>query len=156
MDENTNVEKINVRKRGSSKSWSKATTTVVILLIIFGIGYYFLGNLKTDDAEIVDSSKYQAVFLTNGQTYFGKISNLEEKYVKISDVYYIVLRQPLQSQRNEEGGQSQQSGTEYTLIKLGKELHGPTSMSINRDHILFVEDLSDDSKIVQAIYSSNQ
>ncbi|MBU2575853.1 hypothetical protein KKF64_02080, partial [Patescibacteria group bacterium] len=63
-------------------------------------------------------------------------------------------------QQTEEGQQqaTDQQG-ELSLVKLGNELHGPTdSMFINRDHVLFVEDLKDDSNVVQAIdnYKSGQ
>jgi len=38
------------------------------------------------------------------------------------------------------------------LIKLGNEIHGPAdSMIITKDHILFIEQLKDDSKVVRAI-----
>jgi hypothetical protein len=53
--------------------------------------------------------------------------------------------------------QQLQPGTEtptanINLVKLGAELHGPTDeMRINRDHILFIEDLKDDSQVVQGI-----
>jgi len=43
------------------------------------------------------------------------------------------------------------------LIKLGKELHGPKDqMVLNRDHILFIEELSSDSKVVKSIEKYNQ
>jgi hypothetical protein len=42
--------------------------------------------------------------------------------------------------------------TNINIVKLGGELHGPTDeMRINRDTVLFIEDLKSDSKVVSAI-----
>jgi hypothetical protein len=39
-----------------------------------------------------------------------------------------------------------------TLIKMGNEIHGPMdSMLINRSQVVLVEDLKNDSRVVQAI-----
>jgi hypothetical protein len=39
-----------------------------------------------------------------------------------------------------------------SLVKLGNELHGPKDeMTINKAHIIFVEDLKADGKVVTAI-----
>ena len=46
---------------------------------------------------------------------------------------------------------------EFTLIKLGGELHGPKDqMTINRNQILFIEELKADSKVVTAIVASRK
>ncbi|MBU2028949.1 hypothetical protein KJ761_03630 [Patescibacteria group bacterium] len=104
----------------------------------------------------VDSSKYQAVFLTNGQVYFGKVANEKASYVSLNDVYYLVLKKPLQNQQQEGEQAQEQAKPEYSLVKLGKEMHGPTSMSINKDQILFIENLADDSKVVSTIKGGQQ
>ncbi len=73
------------------------------------------------------------------------------RYVKVTDIYYLQLRQPLQNQQNA-GEENAPAQPDLTLIKLGNELHGPIDMmEINRDHLLFTEKLKDDSKVVQAI-----
>ena len=122
--------------------------TILILAIVIG-GLWFYNKQQSGKSSFVDTSKYQAVFLSNGQTYFGKVSDENESYVTLSEVFYMVVNKPLQDQ--EQTTAADQAKPEYTLMKLGKELHGPTSMNINRDHILFIENLSDDSKVVSAI-----
>lgn len=95
----------------------------------------------------LDSEKYWAVFLTNEQVYFGHLENLDTDYPKLTDIYYFVLKDPLQGQLQDE-----ERKVEPGLVKLGSEIHGPVdSMIINKDHILFVEQLKDDSKVVKAI-----
>ncbi len=125
----------------------------IILVVIVAAAIVFLRKDKSSVSAIVDSTKYQAVFVSNGQVYFGKVSGEKKQYVSLSDVYYLVLKQPLQNQKEGEEQPQEQPKPGYSLIKLGKEMHGPTSMSINRDQILFIENLADDSKVVSAISS---
>jgi len=139
---------------GENKSGSvKKIAIIIIIAIIVIVGVFIAKRGKNN--LVVDSSKYQAVFLSNGQTYFGNVVNPNEKYVSLTNVYYLVLKQPLQNQNNTDQNQSQ-TAPEYSLIKLGKELHGPTSMSINKDQILFIENLADDSKVVITIKNTQK
>jgi hypothetical protein len=91
------------------------------------------------------SDAWQAVFLSNGQVYFGHVVKTTPSSVVLQDIYYLQASGPLQA-----GAEQQQK--DLALVKLGAELHGPTDeMRINREHVLFVEDLKDDSKVVKAI-----
>ncbi|PIP26195.1 MAG: hypothetical protein COX31_03620 [Candidatus Moranbacteria bacterium CG23_combo_of_CG06-09_8_20_14_all_40_16] len=137
------------------RSGFKKLLIIAVIVIIAIAGYWVFK--KPSSNSIVDATKYQAVFLSNGQTYFGKVVDPNEKYIALTDVYYLVLKQPLQSQKNDAADQDQdRSKAEYTLIKLGKEMHGPTSMSINKDQILFIENLADDSRVVSAIKNTQK
>lgn len=98
------------------------------------------------------SSDYQAVFLVNGQVYFGKVaSRLNASFMTLKDVYYLQINQQLQPV--EEGQPQQPEQPQFLLVKLGtQEIHGPKDeMYINRDQISFVEDLRSDSQVIQAI-----
>lgn len=93
-----------------------------------------------------DASTYQAVFLTNGQAYFGKLRGASSRTPVLDDVYY--LQTPVQGQA---------SGTpQFSLAKLGQgEVHGPQDrMFINRDQLLFWEDLRQDSQVLKTIGES--
>lgn len=111
---------------------------VVIALVVMG-----------QQGMFASKKGYQAVFLSNGQVYFGKVTNENGGTVKVSDVYYLRVQRQVQPQpEGEEAAQQPQ----VQLIKLGNELHGPQDeMRINRDHILFVEDMKDDGRVVKAI-----
>lgn len=124
---------------------------VVVLLVICGA--WFAWSKMGGDTG-VKSGQYQAVFLTNGQVYFGKVSNVSGDYVKLSDIYYLQVQQSVQPEdkKKENNDQSQVS-----LAKLGSELHGPEdSMQISRQQVLFWENLKNDGKVVQAINSYKQ
>jgi hypothetical protein len=109
---------------------------VALLAAVFWMGH-----------PVVESKQYQAVFLTNGQVYFGKVKNVEAKTVTLTDIYYLQS-----NQQNPQQGTAQQDQPQLSLVKLGNELHGPEDMmAINRDQILFWENLKDSGKVVQAI-----
>ena|SRR3989338_7827997 len=121
---------------------------VFLVLIILLAGYLFYGQsiwfyLKTKG--------YQSVFLTNGQVYFGKISK-SGQWIKLSDVYYLQITDPLQPAGNQGDSVIPKKEQSIQLVKLGSELHGPADvMYIEKDKILFWENMKDDSKVLQAI-----
>ncbi|MBU4332519.1 hypothetical protein KKD19_01730 [Patescibacteria group bacterium] len=124
----------------------------VIVLGIAGLALKRFVFLKqTSNIFIGDEGEsYYAVFLTNGQVYFGHLYDRESEYPFLCDIYYLRLNQSLHQQK--EGEVTVLDKPELALIKLGTELHGPIDeMRINRDHILFIETLREDSKVVEAI-----
>ncbi len=124
---------------------------VVVVLLVLGV--WFAWSKMGGDAG-VKSGQYQAVFLTNGQVYFGKVSDVNNGYVKLSDIYYLQVQQSVQPTDKSKSSNDQ---SQVSLAKLGSELHGPEdSMNINRDQVLFWENLKNDGKVVQAINSYKQ
>lgn len=83
---------------------------------------------------------YYAVFLTNGQAYFGTIGKEDDKRLVLNNIYYIQKSQDSQAQND------------ITLLKLGNEVHGPEDMmEINKSQLLFVEKLKSDGRVMKAI-----
>ena len=88
----------------------------------------------------IGAARYQAVFLSNGQTYFGHYIDRIGPYVKIENAFYIQTSTPSEDQ----------APPESRLIKRGNELHQPLpAVLIPRSAILFVEDLRPDSPVGQ-------
>jgi hypothetical protein len=127
----------------------KLIMIIVILVVVVGIVWFVWGRIS----PATTSGAYQAVFLSNGQVYFGKVSNLHSDYVKLADIFYLQMKKGVQTQEPPaEGEQPAAAQSQLSLIKLGSELHGPQdSMIINQKHVLFIESLKDDSKVVAAI-----
>lgn len=127
-----------------------------LIVILLGASIFFVCQ-PDNDRELLKSfeGKYQAVFLSNDQVYFGKVSQIKNDFVTLNDIYYLKINRNLQSPiENEE---DLESSPGLILIKLGKELHGPEDeMKINQDHILFIENLKDDGKVVQVIKNQKQ
>lgn len=119
---------------------------VIVALVLFR-DRLFPAKGSVQGVTTSEVSEYQAVFLSNGQVYFGKITNENNLYTTIRDIYYLQVT-PLQGT----GTENQQQQQQLQLVKLGNELHGPVDeMQINRDHILFREELKNDGRVVKAI-----
>jgi len=122
---------------------------IVSIAVTAFVGYAIVNGVGS--SNYIEEDKYQAVFLSDGQIYFGKLDNVDMSYATLEDIYYLQVQNddgagdpPLQ-----EGGAAAAS---ITLRKLGNEIHGPVDqMIINGDQILFWENLKDDGQVAQAI-----
>lgn len=88
---------------------------------------------------------YQAVLLTNGAVYYGKLSGYGTRNPVMDDVFYIVTKTDPDTKQ-----------VSNVLVKRGKELHGPDKLYLNPNQIVFVESVGPDSKVAQLIKSSGQ
>lgn len=103
----------------------------------------------------VKKDQFQAVFLNGGQVYFGKLVEVDRATIAMSDIYYLRVNQNSGAVQPES---ADQSAPDISLAKLGKELHGPEDvMFINKDQVLFWENLTNDGAVVKAIneYKAN-
>jgi hypothetical protein len=114
---------------------------LLLVVVVIAVGWAW------NNGWFSSGEGYQAVFLDNNQVYFGKLSNWGSSFVVLKDVFYLQINQRLQPVTE---GQPQ---PQFILTKLGnQEIHGPTDvMKINKAHILFVENLKDESQVVQGI-----
>jgi hypothetical protein len=130
----------------------------VIVIVVVIVGVLFRGKLFNKGAMATSpdqqSSGYQAVFLTNGQVYFGKMTDADSDYPVLTDIYYLQVG----PQQGSGVPTTTTTGQSISLVKLGNELHGPVDeMHISRSQILFYEDMKTDSQVVKAIeaYKAN-
>ncbi|MET1033437.1 MAG: hypothetical protein ABWX94_02970, partial [Candidatus Saccharimonadales bacterium] len=125
---------------GGEPRWLRVIIVVLlfsltILAIAIAMLFYFG---KSKEATLVDESKVQAVFLTNGQVYFGKIKEVNGKYFNLQNIYYLNSQQQPEATAAKTNAQ-----TSFSLVKLGCELHGPLDqMIINREQVSFWENLT--------------
>lgn len=111
------------------KSFKIALVIAIILLVI-------LIYLSFIDKTKVIKNPYYAVYLKTGDMYFGTISRFP-KFV-LSEVWF------LQGDTSELG--------DYNLHKLQDAIFGPVDkMEINRDNIVWITKLRDDSEVVSII-----
>ncbi len=113
--------------------------TIVNLVLVIALLSVKISSSRENFDRIVDPNLYQAVFLSNDQIYFGhlKSKSRESEYLTLTDVYYVKVG----------------DDSVGRVVKLGQiEPHKPMNeMIINREHILFWENLSPDSPVVQTI-----
>lgn len=142
--------KVRPKGRGAPGIWLWLVVAVAVLAIGLA-GWALLSDRPSSQALAIDSDKYQAVFLVGGQYYFGRLEAIDDDYLKLRDVFYI---QPSSdnTQSAEQTDTTSLADRSLSLIKLGNEVHGPEDMMIiNRDQVLFFENLKPDSKVVQLI-----
>ena len=117
---------------------------VIALVVLWHLGVAFK-VLPSTTFPAVDQNVKQAVFLSNGQVYFGNLSEANRKYLMLENIYYLRVSQQLQPP-------SQEPQTQINLVKLGNELHAPEdTMYIPKGQIVFWENMRPDSPIVQVI-----
>lgn len=133
---------------------SKAKLIVIGLVsavLLALAAFWALSMYRSSTAMTIDSSKYQAIFFTNGQVYFGKLQMLNGEYMKLENIFYLQTKTPEDDSKNPQET-SAQTSPDVQLIKLGDEVHGPNDeMIVNKDQILFFENLKDDGKVSQSI-----
>jgi len=178
-------EKLGTIKLMSSKLALPLVSVVFFLLVVAG---FMLvkprinlpsGSSLGSVTEGIKASGYQAVFLANGQVYFGRLRGFSTNEPVLTDVYYLKVGTTLQpgeaSKQQTVAVEKETAKTKaakapaakqatppamvtkqtLTLVKMGAEVHGPTGeLKLNRDQILFVENLREDSKVVEAINKS--
>lgn len=112
------------------------------VLVVALVAYVALGG-PASESKYIEKDRYQAVFLNGGQVYFGKIKDLNEKYLRMTDIFYLRVNQVVQPNQEDN---NQQNSNDISLVKLGCELHRPDNeMLINREQIIFWENLRDES-----------
>lgn len=113
-------------------------TTLVVLVLL---AIMFVGRSSN---TFVDTETIQAVFLSDGQVYFGELEGVNKEFLTLENVYYL--------EDSTESGLSDGEEGELTLIRLGSEVHEPQdSLHINKDRVLFIENLKEDSRIISVI-----
>lgn len=130
---------------GAGKAGLIALLIVTAVLVVAAA--YLLVSAKhgNREAQAVNKDKFQAVFLNGGQVYFGKVEDLNSKFLRLNNIYYLRVNQQVQP------GQ-ENSVNDVSLVKLGCELHGPTDeMLINREQIIFWENLKTEGQVAKAI-----
>jgi hypothetical protein len=107
-------------------------------LVVIAAALLLMKNTWTSSVKF--TTPYQAVLLTNGSAYFGRLDGYGTPHPVLTEVYYIV------TQTNPETKQSNN-----VLVKRGKELHEPDRMYLNPNQILCVEPVGPNSKVAQLI-----
>jgi hypothetical protein len=135
-----------VKRRGFRKLFVILMSIIVVIAVVVTA---FLIMYQPNTNTVIDSNKYQAVFFTNGQVYFGKLQTLNGSYMRLTDIFYLQTKTP-------DPTNPQQTSTATTpdvqLVPLGNEIHGPTDeMIISNTQVLFFENLKPDGKVSQSI-----
>jgi hypothetical protein len=122
---------------GFSSTGVLALVAVIVLLVAVVVSFF---TIESSHKHLKFDTSYQAVLLSNGSVYFGKLQDYGGRFPVLTDVFYI------QSSVNPDTKQ-----TVNVLIKRGKELHSPDRMYLNPSQIILVEPVGPNSKVMQLI-----
>jgi hypothetical protein len=109
---------------------------VTISLLLALVGLTGCGSSSLDFP-----TEYQAVYLDNGQIFFGKLSDTGSSFPMLRDVFFV------QTQTDRDKKESK-----HLLFKRGAiEGHHPDFMRLNAQHIVVIEPVAPDSRVAQLI-----
>lgn len=118
-----------------------AITTLAVLGGLLVAAHWY----RHRNDQVVMSDRYQVVYLLSGQVYFGKLQNTSGSYLTLKNVY------TLQSES------SADAANETNILQVSRQVYGPEdSMAIRADQVQFWQNLRTDSKVAEAIQSTNQ
>jgi hypothetical protein len=131
-------------KHSSSQPFRVVLGWIIFLLVGLVMGHMITYHFMQHHEGPAFTTPYQAVLLSNGAVYYGKLAGYGTRNPSLTDVFYIV------SKTNADTKQ-----VTNVLVKRGKELHGPDRMYLNANQIIFVEPVGSDSKVAQLISEAN-
>ena len=118
----------------------------VLVLIFTGISLWQDGTIRNTVQLFKYKGSYQVVFLTSGQAYFGNITEITNEYIIVENPFSIKVQQ---KQADED---AQVSQSEIKLLSIEDEFYQPEGyMLIEKNAILFMEELKDSSQIIEII-----
>jgi len=137
----------------SSSSRAKRRKNRDQLFIVIGAAVVVLTGLVTwlvmSAPEGPRPDRYQAVFLDNGQAFFGKLKNTKGEYLVIEQAYR-VQGQDLPADATDE--QKQAVAKNVSIVKVGGEVYGPENVvQVRAEQVVFWQNLRPDSKVSRAI-----
>lgn len=139
--------KFNLGKLGKAKKW---VIFGIVLVLVIWLGSLLWGMFNPGIPG-VDAGKYQAVFLTDGTQYVGKLTNLDGSHYKLKNAYFVTANStPVVSDQ----GSSQSSSNQVALVKLETGLlNAENEMTIPKDKVLFYENLKSDGSAAKLLDS---
>jgi hypothetical protein len=124
----------------------QGSAAVQIVWVLAGIVVIVAASLLVKDTRpgqpVVFPTPYQAVLMSNGVAYYGKLQGYGTPRPVLTDVYVIVTQSNPDTKQTSKG-----------LFKLDKveDLYQPDRMYLNPSQILGVEPVAPNSKVAQLI-----
>jgi hypothetical protein len=122
---------------GTSRSLTTAAIVLGAAIILFAASFWLW---QRNHSSVSMSTPYQAVLLSNGSAYFGRLEGLGTDYPVLRDVFYVQSRQDPETK-----------AVSNILVKRGQEWHAPDRMILNAKMIVLVEPVSPSSRVAALI-----
>ena len=152
-------EKAPRRQRSATKQsggslWFRWIVTI-LLVVLVGIAGWWAYSRQQNVDFLIEEDKFQAVFLSNGQVYFGRLSAVNDRYMQLTNVFYLE-RQITAGAEAEATTEPSGNDNNFQLLKYSDVLYGSDDlMVISRDDIIRYENLNPNGVIARAIAARN-
>lgn len=142
----TEQPRLPIEARRAAKPASSGNQFLAVVLCLFFLAFVLWAFVFSGNREkpVKFTTPYQAVLLSNGAVYYGKLEGYGTRAPLLTNVFYILTRQDPNTK-----------ATSNVLVKRGKELHGPDRMYLTPNSIVFVETVTSGSKVAQLIQQAN-
>lgn len=135
-----------------SRKWLPIILASAFLVLLAVVAIFAVSQPKTNGPSGINTDAYQAVFLTDDQVYFGKLSVLSDDRYRLVDVFTIQAS-------TEEGTQEaiEEASQTTRLFEVINAVYGPEDeMIISADQVLFFQNLREDSTVSRLISGARQ
>lgn len=131
-----------------SENTIKIIVISLAVLLVAGIVWaFFFRTRAAKNIPVAAEQKWYSVKLVNGETFYGQIADTAADPVVMKNVYY-----DYDQIKKKDGTATESPSTNLRLVKRGKETYGPDGTAeIVRAQVLYMEQLKEDSKVLQAI-----
>ena len=119
---------------------NKSSISILCMILSFVVLGACLSGCDRKEDILSFNTEYQAVFMDNGQVFFGKLEKGGSDHPLLREVYYIGKQQTADAK-----------DPANILLKRGGEWHGPEYMYITKIHIAMIEPVSPTSRVAELI-----
>ncbi len=134
-----------------SRPWLMSVVLILIILVLAGLMVYTFKFKGT----VVAPPNFKAIYLDNGQVYYAKVVKEDGLNIFLDEVYYVETKEQLLPATEE--GKEPQRVTLPVLVKRTDASYKPQGwLQINRQKVVAIEALSNDSQILQEIDKLNK
>jgi hypothetical protein len=129
------------------RSSAAVTASIILAAVVvcagIGIATGVLPSIwrpHSPGTDVPLTTPYQAVFVDNGQVYFGQLSGLGTPFPVLKDVFYV--------QRQID---TKTKSVKNVLVPVAGQWNAPDRMVLNASHIVAVEPVAPDSTVAKLI-----
>ncbi len=122
------------------KGMGSVQVIIVIAVVVAIVGATWFALAHRSGPKVTLTTQYQAVLLTTGQVYFGKLEGLGNPFPVLREAFYVQSRTDPETK-----------AVTNILVKRGKEWHAPDYMILNTNMIVLVEPVNPSSRVAQLI-----
>jgi|GEM_PF-830221 len=136
------------------RSWLKrGSIAIAVLTLVLVVRAVWSENQTGDNPAVAE--KWHALKLVDGEVFYGRVADPAADPVVVRNVYYDYdqMKDKKEEARN---GETNPAGN-IRLVKRGRETHGPDgTLNVVRSQILYLEPLSEESKVLKAIIDNEK